>query len=148
MSYIPPGGVTPASAFVEQRHARTAPPVAILADAIDPRTGEYLSLTRGATIADGLVVQLLRTERGTGAAVLEFGHRLRELRHVTSESPELVESMVREALAPAIEAGVVRFDRVEAAVAPGDATQVNTGIRYVDLLAPRRSEARRFTFTE
>lgn len=148
MSFIPPAGVTPAAAYVEQRHAPAAPSIAILADAIDPATGEYLSITEGATIADGLVVQLLRTERGTGAAVLEFGQRFRELRHVTTESPELVKSMVQQALAPAVGAGVVRFDGIEVAVDPSDGSQVNAAVRYTDLLAPRRDASRRFTFTE
>jgi hypothetical protein len=148
MSSIPPAGVTPASAFSLTQHAVSEPPPAILADAIDPATGEYLSITESATIADGLVVHLLRTQRGSGAAVLEFGQRFRELTHVTSESPETVESMVREALRPASDAGVVRFKQIAAEVDPGDGSQLNAGIEYTDLLAPRHDADRTFTFTE
>jgi hypothetical protein len=148
VSNIPPAGVTPASAFSLQQHAVSEPPPAILADQIDPATGEYLSIVDSATIADGLVVHLLRTQRGSGAAVLSFGQRFRELTHVTTDSPELVESMAREALQPAADSGVVRFDQVEAEVEPADGSQLNTGIQYTDLLAPRRDAERTFTFTE
>lgn len=145
---IPPAGVTPASAFTATAHAASEPPVAILADLIDPATGDYRSIVDSATIADGLVVHLLRTQRGSGAAVLEFGQRFRELRNVTEESPELVESMAREALEPARVAGVVKFKQIEAEVDANDRTQVNTGIQYTDLLAPPRDASRTFTFTE
>lgn len=148
MSSIPPAGVTPASAFSLTEHAVSEPPPAILADLIDPATGEFRSIVDSATIADGLVVHLLRTQRGSGAAVLEFGQRFRELTHVTSESPELVESMAREALRPATDAGVVAFRQVEAEADPEDGTQLNTGIEYTDLLAPRSDADRTFTFTE
>lgn len=148
MSNIPPAGVTPASAFALQQHAVSEPPPAILADMIDPATGEYLSIVDSATIADGLVVHLLRTQRGSGAAVLTTGQRFRELTHVTTESPVLVESMAREALQPAVDAGVVRFDQIEAEVDDTDGAQLNTGIQYTDLLAPRRDAGRTFTFTE
>lgn len=148
MSNIPPAGVTPASAFALQQHAVSEPPPAILADLIDPATGEFLSLVDSATIADGLVVHLLRTQRGSGAAVLSYGQRFRELTHVTTESPELVESMVREALRPASDAGIVRFDQIEAEVDATDGSQLNAGIEYTDMLAPRRDAERTFTFTE
>lgn len=148
MSNIPPAGVTPASAFATQQHAVSEPPPAILADMIDPATGEYQSIVDSATIADGLVVHLLRTERGTGAAVLTTGQRFRELTHVTSDSPEVLESMVREALRPASDAGVVAFKQIEAEADGTDGSQMNTGIQYTDLLAPRRDADRTFTFTE
>jgi hypothetical protein len=148
VSNIPPAGVTPASAFSLQQHAVSEPPPAILADQIDPATGEYLSIVDSATIADGLVVHLLRTQRGSGAAVLSFGQRYRELTHVTTDSTETVESMTREALQPAADAGVVRFDQIEAEIEPRDGSQLNTGIQYTDLLAPRRDAERTFTFTE
>jgi hypothetical protein len=148
MSSIPPAGVTPASAFSLTQQAASEPPNAILADAIDPATGDYLSIVDGASIADGLVVHLLRTQRGSGAAVLGFGQRFRELTHVTSESPERVESMAVEALRPASDAGIVRFQEIEGEVDAGDGTQLNTGIRYTDMLAPRRDADRTFTFTE
>lgn len=148
MPSIPPCGISPASAFEIIGHAEAEPPPAILADMIDPATGEYESIVEGRSIADGLAIHLLRLQRGSGAAVLDFGQRFREVRHVTNEATEAVEAMAREALAPGTEAGILRFGSVTAEVDARDATQINAGIDYLDLLAPPRAAARRFTFTE
>lgn len=141
---IPPAGVTPASAFVITRRAESSPVPVILADKIDPTTGDYASLVESATIADGLVVHLLRTTRDSGAAVLGLGQRFRSLRNVERNAVELIESMAIEALTPARDAGVVKFDRVESEVEPTDGSQTNTGIRYMDLLAPPSDRERVF----
>jgi hypothetical protein len=133
---IPPAGHSPASAFTLIGHAVETLPVPILADAIDPKTGEYLSIEDSATIADGMVVTLLRTERDSGAAVQGFGQRFKELRHVTGETALLAESMSREALAPAVSAGIVELRSVTAGANTEDGTQVDADIDYLDLLAP------------
>jgi hypothetical protein len=133
---IPPAGFSPASAFTLIGHAVETLPVPILADAIDPATRDYLSVEDSATIADGLVVTLLGTERDSGAAVQGFGQRFRELRHVTGETGLLAESMAREALAPATSAGIVELRSVTAAANELDGTQVDADIDYLDLLAP------------
>lgn len=148
MPSIPPAGFSPASAFELVGHAVQQSPVPILADLIDASTGEYLSLEDSATIADGLVVTLLRTQRGSGAAVLEFGQRFSELREVDNEATGLAESMTREALQPARDAGVVDFRSIRSVVNPSDSTQVDTTVEYLDMLAPKRESERSQTFTE
>ncbi len=47
MPYIPPAGLTPAGAFVPQTFDDPRRPAGILADAIDYRTGEYMSILKG-----------------------------------------------------------------------------------------------------
>lgn len=136
MPSIPPAGFSPASAFTLIGHAVQTDPVPILADSIDPKTREYLSIEDSASIADGMVVTLLGTERDSGAAVQGFGHRFRELRNVTGETGLLAESMAREALAPAVSAGVVELRSVTAAANEQDGTQVDADVDYLDLLAP------------
>lgn len=148
MPSIPPAGYSPASAFELVGHAVAQNPVPILADAIDPKTGEYTSIEDSATIADGLVVTLLRTQRGSGAAVLEFGQRFREVRHVDDESAVLAESLAREALQPALDAGVVDFRQLSGAANESDPTQVDVAIDYLDLLAPADERAQRLTFNQ
>lgn len=147
MASIPPAGFSPAAAFTIVRHAEALAPVPILADSIDPKTGDYLSLEDSASIADGLVVTLLRTERDSGAAVLGLGQRFRTIRNVTSQAPELAESMAREALAPASDAGVVQLSAVGALVNAEDGTQLDASIDYLDLLAPPDDRAQSQTFT-
>ena len=147
MPSIPPAGYSPASAYDLVGHAEAQRPVAILADMIDPFTGDYLSLEDSATIADGLVVTLLRTERGSGAAVLDFGHRFREVRHVDGNAPVLAESLTREALQPGVDAGVLEFKQLVASANASDGTQLDTDVEYLDLLAPREDQKQRQTFT-
>lgn len=146
MPAIPPAGFSPASAFNIDRQFQSLPPVPILADLIDPKTGEYLSLEDSASIADGMVVTLMRTERDSGAAVLGFGQRFKSLRHVTNDSPTLAESLAREALKPATDAGAVGFGQLSASVNAGDGTQVDTEIEYLDLLAPTADQSRSIPF--
>src|SRR5262245_33452481 len=148
MPSIPPAGISPASAFDIVGQAENEPPPAILADKINAATGECDSIVEGNSIADGLAIHLLRLQRGSGAAVLEFGQRFREVRHVSRDAPEAIEASAREALAPGTEAGILRFGALAAEVEPRDPTQINAGIDYLDLLAPPRDAARRFTFTE
>lgn len=142
----PQAGVTPAASFELAGFEPQRRPVAILADDIDPKTGEFRSITRSANMTEALVNYLLSVQRGSGAAVRSFGHRLRELRQVEDDSTELAESYVRAALEPATRSGMVRIDRLTIEVNPGDGTQVDAHVQYVDLLE-RRIEARNKTFT-
>lgn len=148
MPSIPPAGFSPASAFELVGQAAQQNPVPILADMIDPNTGDYESVEDSATIADGLVVQLLRVQRDSGAAVLKFGQRFREIRNVTGDAPELADSLAREALQPALDAGIVAFEQLSSGVNPDDPTQVDTDVEYLDLLAPKKDAQQKLTFTE
>jgi phage gp46-like protein len=129
MPSIPPAGYSPASAYSLIGHAEQQSPVPILADMIDAKTGDYLSI------------------EDSGAAVLGFGHRFRELRQLSSDAPVLAESLAREALQPAIDAGVVQFEKLAASANTEDGTQLDTDIEYLDLLAPREDALQRLTFT-
>jgi hypothetical protein len=106
----------------------------IVADLVDARTGELLSLTESATVADGMVINLLRIRRGSGAAVADLGSGLHTLQHVSSESPTLAASLVREALKPAVDAGVLELVGVTTE-GLGDTLAVR--IEYRDLASRR-----------
>lgn len=144
---IPPSGITPAASFELAGFEAQLPPPAIVADKIDQKTGDFESLTESRGIADGLVIYLLSVQRGSGASVRNFGHRLREIRHVDERAAELFESYVREALEPGTDSGLIRFRQIAADEDPEDGTQVNATVEYVDLLAPRKDAERRLTFT-
>ena len=88
---IPPSGITPAASFELAGFEPQLPAPAILADEIDHETGDFGSLTRTRTIADGMVLYLTAVQRGSGAGVRRRGHRLREVRHVDEQAPELIE---------------------------------------------------------
>lgn len=143
MPALPPAGTGPASAFgVTGTISQPVPPT-ILADAIDPRTGEYLSLTASANLADSFAVEALRVQRRTGAAVRELGNRFRELTHVDDESASRLDSLTREAFADGERAGVLEFLRIETGVDPSDGSTLCAFAVYRDLLAPSSAEPRR-----
>jgi hypothetical protein len=143
---IPPAGITPAASFeLNGFEPQRAPPV-ILADKIDPLTGEFLSLTKTYTVAEGMATYLSAVQRSTGAAVRNIGHRFRELKHVDEQAPELAESMARQALQPAVDAGVLQFDRIESEVHADDGSQLGIETRFIDLGSPRQDRTRRVTF--
>lgn len=146
MPSIPPGGLSPASAFSAPALGVQAPPPAILADRINPQTGDFESLFVGRPLADAFAIEALRVQRGTGAAVRDLGHRFRELTHVEDDSPELIESMSSEAFADAANAGVARLVQVTVSVDPADPAQEQTVIEFRDLLAPADTAARRLVF--
>lgn len=127
MPVIPPGGVSPAGAFVEHEHDGPGSPPIILADAIDPDTGEYLSLTRGYDPVDGAVLEAFRVERRSGSATMNDGQRFRDAEHVDPKAPDFFRQEGRLALARLIDAGLVTLNRVE--VAPKGDT-VNASFFY------------------
>lgn len=141
MPSVPPAGTSPASAYEIPTYA-VLPPPAILADLIDPLTGDYASLTRSANLADAFIIEAVRLERGSGAAARDLGHRFREITHVDGNGPEVVESMARQALEPAREAGVAQLVRVTVAPSAEDPSELDTLLEYRDLLAPRDAETR------
>lgn len=144
---IPPGGLSPVSETDAVDFSAQKPPPAILADRINPVTGDFESLFVGRPLADAFAIEALRVQRGTGAAARELGNRFRELTHVEDESAEIVESMTAEAFADAEAAGVARLERVIVAVDEADPSQLSTTVEFRDLLAPTDAAPRRLVFS-
>lgn len=142
---VPPAGSTPASAYGVDTSAAPEPPVAILADPVD-LGGEWLSLLKSAKIADGMVREALAIERATGAAVRDLGQRFRKLRHIEDQTEEVVDAMVREAFAAAIESGAVALVSVLVETDSVDPSQLNAAVEYRDRLAKPGSENERIVF--
>lgn len=107
-----------------------------------------MSLTAGASVADGLVGYLIGLQRGSGAAVRFYGQRFRDLTHVDGEAKETIAGMVAEALKPATDSGTVRIEGADIAVSPGDGTQINGIINFRDLLANSGKQDRNVTLEE
>jgi hypothetical protein len=146
MPSMPPGGLSPASSPETAELGRQEPPPAILADRINPLTGDFESLFLGRSLADAFAIEALRVQRATGAAVRDLGNRFREITHVEDDAPELIESMAREAFGDAENAGVARLVQVTVETDPGDPAQLSTVIEYRDLLAPPDLAPRRLVF--
>lgn len=113
---IPPAGVTPAGFFVPETYADPAGPPAILADPIDPSTGEFLSIARSYDPTDACVIEALRVERGSGPAVLEEGNRIRDVQLATEAAPRVIEQEAQYALRRFVEDRQIRIDKIAGAV--------------------------------
>jgi hypothetical protein len=88
-----------------------APP-AFLADAIDPSTGELLSLTSGADPTDAAVLVALRTVRGSGIAVTTTGQQFARAQLLTTDLRAFLLEEVAYALRHLVDAAQVRLEDV------------------------------------
>lgn len=66
-----------------------------LADAIDPVTGDYLSILRGMDPVDAAAVEAVRVRRGSGSAVQDDGHKLHEIEKIDERLTFLATSEVK-----------------------------------------------------
>ena len=135
MAGAPHAGITPASAFTENAHADPAAPPAILADAIDPATRDFLSLERGLDPVDAAMVFTFGVRRGSGAAVQGVGHRLPTARHADPEAVTLLQSLAREAAKHLTDAGVVRLGAVGVTI-ENDAATVSVNFENLPARRP------------
>lgn len=95
---VPYAGILPLSAFTETTHEDPLGPPVILADAIDPETGEFVSLERGLDPVDAAVAWTVSVERDSGAAIQGIGHGLRTITHVAPDLAVTAEALAREAV--------------------------------------------------
>lgn len=114
--FIPPAGVSLAGFFLEERFTDETKPPGILADAIDPKTGELLSIVRGFEPTDAALLAALATKRGSGAAVETVGQRFADVRMIDPSTPGVIRSEVDTALAHLVKDKQVSLQRVEPVV--------------------------------
>jgi hypothetical protein len=136
---IPPAGVTPLGFFVPQTFADPKGPPAILADAIDPHTREYLSISKGADPVDAQVVDALAIVRGSGAAVTADGQDFASIRKIDDSTVGLIEGEAKRALARLLAAGDIEFVKL-AGAADDDWSEVY--VQYRNLRAHDRRRVR------
>jgi hypothetical protein len=106
----------------------------ITADYIDPTTQEYLSLTKGMDPIDAQVLIAIKTIKGSGAAVLEDGSGLRNIRKITRDVVQRVQAEVRSALRRLVANRDIRIDQIPVTVLKGS-QQVDLRIDYFNLRA-------------
>jgi hypothetical protein len=115
---IPPAGLTPAGFFVPQTFADPSSPPGILADAIDPETGEYLSISRGIDPIDEQVLVALTLRRRSGAACMDDGNDFAGVRKVDDSARTVIDAEARRALARLATAGDIKVRKVYAVADP------------------------------
>lgn len=114
---FPPAGFSPF--FIPQNFVDVTAPPALLADAIHPATGEYLSITRGFDPTDAAVCAALGIIRGTGAAVMETGQRVSDAKKVLPETSRFLRQEVELALKHLVDSQQIRLVDVSTRIADG-----------------------------
>lgn len=109
---MPYAGSTPLGYYVETVEDESALPVPILADYIDPDTGDIIRLNEGRMPIDAAIIEGIRVDRGTGAAVLEVGQTLRKVRHTDETSLAEIPTRARDGVEELERQGLVRFESV------------------------------------
>jgi hypothetical protein len=90
-----------------------ASPPAILADDINASTGEVNSLLTSIEPEDSAVIQIMRTRRGSGASVLDIGHRFHLIDKNDERAPSLAEAYARGALADLLRDGRIDLHDID-----------------------------------
>lgn len=125
-----PAGAVPLGAFTEFPVTPGAAPLPVLADFIDPLTGDFLDLLASRTPVDGAIIEGLRVERNSGPAVALVGTTLREIRNTDATSLSEVRGRTRDGLAELEREGLAKL--VSATVelnSQGDSVNVAAKIR-------------------
>jgi len=114
--YIPPAGLTPAGAFVAQTFDDPRRPPGILADAIDYRTGEYMSILKGMDPIDEQVLIALTRKRASGIAVMEDGQLFHEIEKVDDSTATRLAGEVQRACRRLVDNRDIRLKNVQPVV--------------------------------
>jgi hypothetical protein len=93
MTATPPAGAFPVGNPPEPSVV-TPNRAQFLADAIDPSTGEYRSISRGVDPVEAAALEALRIHYGSGSAVLNTGNKFREIEVVDDSIVDAIKSEV------------------------------------------------------
>lgn len=110
---VPAAGVTLAGFFVPIAYVSPGDPPGILADAIDPATGEYLSISRGFDPTDAAVLSSLTIQRASGSAVSDVGQRYQDLRILDDGAAQFISAETSRALKSLVDSKQIKLDSVE-----------------------------------
>ncbi len=95
---VPFAGTSPAGFLVPIQYSVEGEPPAFLADAIDPSTGEYLSIEQGFDPTDAWVLTQLSIDRYSGSAVQNDGRDFSDVTHVDQRRKRILEQEIRRPL--------------------------------------------------
>ena len=119
-SPIYPAGTTPSGFLVPLNYALPGKPYGVLADAIDPTTGEFMSIVQGFDPDDAWVLAQLSIDRGTGAAVVDDGRDFSEVSHVSARHASVLQQEILRPLKRLVDQKVIqvvslKIDELESA---------------------------------
>ena len=120
--FVPPAGF-PLSSFTPPQVSTLGAPPPILADRIDPRTGDIATLLEGDDPTDAAIQWQLTIRQGSGAALGDNGHRLHEITKATESAPTQIADEGRRVTAKFRERGDITDVLAEGST-PGGSTAI------------------------
>lgn len=133
--------MSPAVFFVPVEFVLTGQPIAMLADPIDPATGELLSIERGFDPVDAAVINALRTVRESGSAVESVGHKLGDAKLIKSGLDTFLREEIRLALQRLTTTNQIKLLSVEVAADPADETAIGILVTYLNVARGKEQTA-------
>lgn len=115
----------------------------IMADKIDPMTGEFESLLSGRDPVDAQVLYMMTIAAGSGAAVMNKGQRFADVTHIGDEIARVLDSVTRQTLENLSRRGDIFIQSVEVITAdpginPADFAEIQ--LKYLNLRANGKPE--------
>ncbi len=134
---IPPAGVTAASFFTPTPFVDPAKPPALLADNIDPKTGEFRSIFTAPHYVDAAIVTQFRTRRGSGAAVQNDGQALDEVKKNDANAPDAIRHEINRVLKPFVVRGDIEIRKIDVEAGETFGIQGSALVEYLNLRTRR-----------
>ena len=135
---VQPSGVSAAGTYVPGVDSiDPAKPPALLCDAIDPATGELLTLFSAPNPVDAAVQHAFMASRRTGAAVPDHAQQFRRIRKMGDSVAREIEDEARRVLAPFVARKLVEVLRVDVAT-DEDHQLAGASVAYRNRLSEQR----------
>ncbi len=125
---LPLAGTSPAGFLVPLNYVIEGEPPAILADAIDPATGEFISLAQGYDPIDAYILTQESLVRGSGSAVEDEGRDFSDVTHISDSHERILKQEVRRPLKALLEER--RIEILELSVTSPDDNAYEAKLRY------------------
>lgn len=110
-------------------------PSPLLADNIDPETHDFVSLFTSVHPIDAQVILAMKLERGSGAAVMQDGIRLRDITKMDDGAKNQIRSRIVQALSRLTKAGDIILKSVTFDVWDKSTQSGGPTVKYVNLRA-------------
>lgn len=109
---IQPAGISAAGTYTTVEVISPSKPPAILADDINPTTGELNSILSGIHPVDAAVITRIRTKRASGASVSSIGHRFDRVKKIDESYETAIRYEAEQVFADLVFRGDIRVDKI------------------------------------
>lgn len=139
---IPPAGTSPLSAYTPPRPGALLPAPFIMADKIDPATGDLASLLEGADPTDAQIQWQFTVRQNSGAALGVNGHRLHLIKKATDGAKVQLEDEAKRVMRPFVQRGDVKDLEITAGVVGDSTATAAVEIACTNVYTEQRARAR------